>query len=107
MGPHSINGDAERPGGRLVGAAAGDQIRHPSFGHVVLAWIWLQQAVAAYGKTGDFYDGKRLAAQYFFHYELPKAATQFDLLDSGDRTHNRFERKLVLARELNRVFLWR
>lgn len=52
----------------------------------MLAWIWLQQAVVAQGETGDFYDGKRLAAQYFFHYELPKTATQFDLLDSGDRT---------------------
>jgi hypothetical protein len=55
-------------------------------GHVVLAWIWLQQALAAQGKAGDFYDGKRLAARYFFHYELPKTTTQFDLLDSGDRT---------------------
>ncbi len=55
-------------------------------GHVVLAWMWLEQVLAAYGKTGDFYDGKRLAARYFFRYELPKTAAQFDLLDSGDRT---------------------
>ncbi|MDT5275313.1 MAG: hypothetical protein QOG95_2245, partial [Mycobacterium sp.] len=55
-------------------------------GHVALAWIWLQQALAAHGKAGDFYDGKRLAARYFFHYELPKTTAQFDLLDSGDRT---------------------
>jgi len=55
-------------------------------GHVVVAWIWLEQARAAYGKTGDFYDGKRIAAQYFFHHELPKTTAQFDLLDSGDRT---------------------
>jgi alkylation response protein AidB-like acyl-CoA dehydrogenase len=55
-------------------------------GHVVVAWIWLQQALAAHGKVGDFYDGKRLAARYFFHYELPKTNAQFDLLDSGDRT---------------------
>jgi hypothetical protein len=56
-------------------------------GHVVLAWIWLQLALAAHGKAGDFYDGKRLAARYFFfHYELPKTTAQFDLLDSGDRT---------------------
>ena len=55
-------------------------------GHVVVAWIWLQQALAAHGKAGDFYDGKRLAARYFFRYELPKTSTQFDLLDSGDRT---------------------
>jgi hypothetical protein len=55
-------------------------------GHVALAWIWLQQALAAHGKAGDFYDGTRLAARYFFHYELPKTTGQFDLLDSGDRT---------------------
>jgi alkylation response protein AidB-like acyl-CoA dehydrogenase len=55
-------------------------------GHVVMAWIWLQQALAAHGKAGEFYDGKRLAARYFFQYELPKTTAQFDLLDSGDRT---------------------
>jgi alkylation response protein AidB-like acyl-CoA dehydrogenase len=57
-----------------------------AFGHVVIAWLWLEQALAAHGKTGAFYDGKRIAAQYFFRYELPKTAAQFDLLDSGDRT---------------------
>jgi len=55
-------------------------------GHVVLAWIWLEQALAAEGKTGDFYDGKRAAARYFFSYELPKNAAQFDLLASLDRS---------------------
>jgi alkylation response protein AidB-like acyl-CoA dehydrogenase len=55
-------------------------------GHVVLAWIWLEQALAAYGKAGDFYEGKRAAARYFFTYELPKTATQFDLLASLDRS---------------------
>ncbi len=57
-----------------------------SVGHVVLAWIWLEQALAAEGKTGDFYDGKRAAARYFFSYELPKTAAQFDLLASLDRS---------------------
>jgi hypothetical protein len=55
-------------------------------GHVVMAWIWLQQTLAAHGKTGHFDEGKRLAARYFFHYELPKTTAQFDLLDSCDRT---------------------
>ena len=55
-----------------------------SVGHVVLAWIWLERALAAEGKTGDFYDGKRAAARYFFSCELPKAAVQFDLLASLD-----------------------
>lgn len=55
-------------------------------GHIVMAWIWLEQLNAVGGNTGNFYDGKRAAAQYFFRYELPKVTTQLDLLDSLDRT---------------------
>ncbi|MHA4853947.1 acyl-CoA dehydrogenase [Rhodococcus sp. MSC1_016] len=55
-------------------------------GHCVIAWIWLEQALTAEGKTGDFYEGKRHAARYFFTYELPKTDHQFDLLMSLDRT---------------------
>jgi len=55
-------------------------------GHVVVAWMWLEQALAAGGRTGDFYDGKRAAAQFFFRYELPRTGPQLDLLDSLDRT---------------------
>jgi alkylation response protein AidB-like acyl-CoA dehydrogenase len=72
--------------GEPARALANATIYLEAVGHVVLAWIWLQQALAAHGKAGDFYDGKRLAARYFFHYELPKTTAQFDLLDSGDRT---------------------
>ncbi len=54
-------------------------------GHVVIAWIWLEQLLAATGE-GDFYAGKRAAAQYFFRYELPKTGPQLDLLASLDRT---------------------
>ncbi|MCZ4535869.1 acyl-CoA dehydrogenase [Gordonia terrae] len=55
-------------------------------GHIVIAWIWLEQLLAAEGRTGDFYDGKRAAAQYFFRYELPKTGPQLDLLTALDRT---------------------
>lgn len=55
-------------------------------GHVVVAWIWLEQLVACAGKVGDFYDGKRQAAAYFFRWELPRTRAQFDLLASGDDT---------------------
>jgi alkylation response protein AidB-like acyl-CoA dehydrogenase len=72
--------------GEPASALANATVYLEAVGHVVLAWIWLQQALAAHGKDGDFYDGKRIAAQYFFHYELPKTTAQFDLLDSGDRT---------------------
>ena len=55
-------------------------------GHVVVAWLWLSQLVTASDKSGDFYEGKRAAGRYFFHYELPKASTQFAVLNSLDRT---------------------
>ena len=53
-------------------------------GHLVIAWLWLEQAIAAAGKEGKFYAGKHLAAQYFFTHELPRTATWFDLLESRD-----------------------
>ncbi|WP_053616551.1 acyl-CoA dehydrogenase [Nocardiopsis sp. NRRL B-16309] len=55
-------------------------------GHVVIAWMWLEQVVTAHGKKGSFYDGKRAAAAYFFHHELPRTGPQFDLVASRDRT---------------------
>ena len=57
-----------------------------AFGHVVLAWVWLEQALAAHGKAGDFYEGKRQACRYFYRWELPRTVPQFDLLDSLDDT---------------------
>ena len=55
-------------------------------GHVVVAWLWLEQLLAAHGREGEFYDGKRSAARYFFRWELPRTGPQFDLLDSLDTT---------------------
>jgi alkylation response protein AidB-like acyl-CoA dehydrogenase len=34
-----------------------------AFGHIVIAWIWLEQALAAHGHDGNFYEGKRSAAR--------------------------------------------
>ncbi|MDI6103196.1 acyl-CoA dehydrogenase [Actinoplanes sp. NEAU-A12] len=53
-------------------------------GHLVIAWLWLEQLLAAEGKEGDFYRGKRLAARYFVTHELPRVGPMLDLLDSGD-----------------------
>ncbi|HSV37955.1 MAG TPA: acyl-CoA dehydrogenase [Nocardioidaceae bacterium] len=55
-------------------------------GHTVLAWMWLEQLQAVGESEGDFYDGKRAAADYFFRYELPRTGPQLDLLASLDRT---------------------
>lgn len=72
--------------GDIEAAMANSAIYLEAFGHLVIAWMWLEQLLAADGKTGDFYDGKRQAARYFFRYELPRTAPQLDLLESLDRT---------------------
>ena len=55
-------------------------------GHLVLAWMWLEQFVATGEHNGDFYEGKRQAARYFFAYELPRTGPQLDLLKTLNRT---------------------
>ena len=55
-------------------------------GHVAVAWMWLEQLLAADGKEGGFYNGKRQAGRYFFRHQLPKTAAQFGLLAALDRT---------------------
>jgi hypothetical protein len=55
-------------------------------GHIVVAWLWLEQMLAAAGREGDFYDGKRQAARFFYRYELPRTGPQLDLLASLDCT---------------------
>lgn len=72
--------------GDVEAAMANSAVYLEAFGHIVVAWIWLEQLLAAQDRAGDFYDGKRQAARYFFRYELPKTAPQLDLLESLDRT---------------------
>ena len=61
-------------------------------GHIVVAWIWLQQAQVAARKLGtesvdlDFYRGKLQACRYFYNWELPKVEAQLKLLASIDTT---------------------
>ncbi|MER7986149.1 acyl-CoA dehydrogenase [Streptomyces noursei] len=67
-------------------ALANASVYLEAVGHVVLAWIWLEQFLALGDDTDDFHEGKRQAARYFFRVELPRTGPQFDLLDSLDRT---------------------
>ncbi len=61
-----------------------------AFGHTVLAWIWLD--VAAKALEGDATQsnlatqGRIGAAQYFFHYELPKIGAWLNVVESRDTT---------------------
>jgi butyryl-CoA dehydrogenase len=72
--------------GDLEGTLANSSTYLEVVGHVVIAWIWLEQGLAAFEKRGDFYDGKRQACRYFFRYELPRIGAQLDLLAARDRT---------------------
>jgi butyryl-CoA dehydrogenase len=61
-------------------------------GHVVVAWLWLEQALVAQqrhaaGESDEaFYRGKLQACRYFFEWELPKTAAQHTLLRQLDTT---------------------
>ena len=57
------------------------------FSILVVAWQWLLQATAAAGKTGDFYDGKRCAAQYWLATELPRVEHLAALIRSGEASY--------------------
>ncbi|GFG85659.1 acyl-CoA dehydrogenase [Mycolicibacter algericus] len=72
--------------GDLDAALANSAIYLEAFGHVAIAWMWLEQLLAVADRSGDFFEGKRQAARYFFRYELPKTGPQLDLLESLDRT---------------------
>jgi hypothetical protein len=72
--------------GDVDAALANSAVYLEAFGHIVVAWMWLEQLLACADRDGDFYDGKRQAARFFFRYELPKTAPQLDLLASLDRT---------------------
>ena len=56
-----------------------------AIGHVVVAWLWLEQEIVAENKAGDFYDGKRAAAAYFFDHELPTVSALLDIIARRDR----------------------
>jgi hypothetical protein len=60
-----------------------------AFGHLVMAWIWMEQAIAARRAVQtdvDFYAGKLQACQWFFRWELPRVDAQLDLLAALDVT---------------------
>ena len=83
--------------GDIEAALANSVIYLEAFGHIVIGWMWLEQFLATQDRAGDFYDGKRQAARYFFRYELPKTAPQLDLLESLDKHHAPDARQLVLS----------
>ena len=87
----AIGGLRERGEGTRALANAG--IYLDTFGHVVIAWLWLRQAVIAAAALpgasaveGAFYRGKLQACQYFYRYELATVPERLTLLAAGDET---------------------
>jgi hypothetical protein len=61
-----------------------------AFGHVVLAWIWLDVAQHALARDGakalPATVGRLGAADFFFHYELPKIGAWLRVVETRDPT---------------------
>ncbi|HXE20881.1 MAG TPA: acyl-CoA dehydrogenase [Rhodoferax sp.] len=61
-----------------------------AFGHTVLAWIWLDVALAALRtdatKSVASTAGRLGATRYFYHYELPKIGAWLKVVESRDLT---------------------
>jgi len=63
-----------------------------AFGHTVLAWLWLDVALASLSSPGDSanpgaaHAGRMGAMRYFYHYELPKIDAWLKVVESRDLT---------------------
>jgi butyryl-CoA dehydrogenase len=61
-----------------------------AFGHTVLAWIWLEVALATLesdpAQAQSASQGRMGAARFFFHYELPKIGAWLNVVQSRDMT---------------------
>ncbi len=62
-------------------------------GHIVIAWMWLKQAITATQRLDQstlaqkvFYQGKLQACRYFYRWELPTIQPKAALLQSLDDT---------------------
>ncbi|MNO60574.1 Acyl-CoA dehydrogenase, short-chain specific [compost metagenome] len=79
--------------GQVNAALANSALYLKAFGHTVIGWRWLEQAVRAeegltQGNPGDtgFYKGKLQAARYFLTWEVPSCHHELAILESRDDT---------------------
>ncbi|QER40231.1 acyl-CoA dehydrogenase [Acinetobacter suaedae] len=62
-----------------------------AFGHLVVGWLWLDQAVTIHetiegSSDSDFLNGKLAACDYFFGWEMPKISSWLAVLDPVETT---------------------
>ena len=61
-----------------------------AFGHTVLAWVWLDVALATLAADAALAQpasvGRMGAMRFFFHYELPKIGAWLQVVSTRDAT---------------------
>ncbi|RJG13175.1 acyl-CoA dehydrogenase [Pseudomonas cavernicola] len=79
--------------GKVSQGLANSALYLKAFGHAVIGWRWLEQAIRAEeglakGNAADvdFYKGKLQAARYFLTWEVPSCHHELALLESRDDT---------------------
>ena len=79
--------------GKAAAALANSALYLKVFGHCVIGWRWLEQAIHAelgllkeVEADRDFYQGKLQAARYFLIWEVPGCHTELALLEARDDT---------------------
>ncbi|MCQ4306946.1 acyl-CoA dehydrogenase [Pseudomonas stutzeri] len=79
--------------GKVNLALANSALYLKVFGHTVIGWRWLEQAIRAEQGLAagnpsdvDFYKGKQQAARYFLTWEVPGCQHELNLLDARDDT---------------------
>ncbi|VVN42755.1 3-methylmercaptopropionyl-CoA dehydrogenase [Pseudomonas fluorescens] len=79
--------------GKVNSSLANSALYLKVFGHTVIGWRWLEQAIRAEeglakgnSADADFYKGKLQAAQYFLTWEVPGCHHELVLLEARDDT---------------------
>ncbi len=79
--------------GKVNLALANSALYMKAFGHCVIGWRWLEQAIraeqglaTASGADHDFYKGKLQAARFFLTWEVPPCHNDLALLEARDDT---------------------
>ncbi|ANH96243.1 acyl-CoA dehydrogenase [Pseudomonas koreensis] len=79
--------------GKVNSSLANSALYLKVFGHTVIGWRWLEQAIRAEeglakgnAADADFYKGKLQAARYFLTWEVPGCQHELALLEARDET---------------------
>jgi butyryl-CoA dehydrogenase len=57
-----------------------------AFGHLVLAWVWLDVSASCRGDASPAQTGRQAAAKYFYRFELPKIDAWLNVVGNRDMT---------------------